>query len=160
MPTEGRNFKKVDRMFRKIMAHAVADPHVIQTTDFPDMLPQLRSGFDELEGIQKGLNMYLEKKRLFFARFFFLSNDELLEILAETKDPLRVQPHLKKCFEGINSLNFDSNGEIVAIVSAEGEVVQLTRKINPASANVSFSDYFKFIVDNQCPIARVSLKSG
>lgn len=160
MPTEGRNFKKVDRMFRKIMAHAVADSHVIQTTDFPDMLPQLRSGFDELEGIQKGLNMYLEKKRLFFARFFFLSNDELLEILAETKDPLRVQPHLKKCFEGINSLNFDSNGEIVAIVSAEGEVVQLTRKINPASANVSCFGCLESNADSYSLIFRVLWKNG
>jgi dynein heavy chain, axonemal len=116
MPTEGRNFKKVDRMFRKIMAHTVSDPHVIQTTDFPDMLPQLRSGFEELEGIQKGLNMYLEKKRLFFARFFFLSNDELLEILAETKDPLRVQPHLKKCFEGVSWYKFEFKVFMVAIV--------------------------------------------
>ncbi len=79
-------------------------PHSAKLSFIIGLLEQLTEMNSKLEEIQKSLDMYLETKRQLFPRFYFLSNDDLLEILGQSRNPEAVQPHLKKCFDNIKSL--------------------------------------------------------
>lgn len=68
MPEEGRKFGIVDSYWRDIMTEAIKDTHCLVATDQPNMLSRFRDANVLLEEIQKGLNAYLEKKRLYFPR--------------------------------------------------------------------------------------------
>lgn len=109
----------------------------MMTASQPGLLEAMENANQMMENVINGVNRYLEQKRLYFSRFFFLSNDEMLEILSETKDPLRVQPHLNKCFEGINKLNFNESLEALSMVSVEREEVKFVDKVSTADARGS-----------------------
>lgn len=68
------------------------------------LLEVLNKISDNLETMQRALEQYLETKRHVFPRFYFISNDDLLEILANSRRPELIQPHIKKLFENIRSL--------------------------------------------------------
>lgn len=123
MPSEGKKFQKVDIVWKTIMRECFEAPDVVEFAPREQLLESLQNSNKLLDEIQKGLNAYLETKRLAFPRFYFLSNDELLEILSQTKDPHCVQPHLGKCFDQIAKVKFDSQDRITHMISSAGEEV-------------------------------------
>lgn len=66
---------------------------------------------ERLEGIQRALEVYMEKKRNKFPRFYFISNDDLLDILVNENNPDHIQQHLKKCFDNIYKLELEVSNQ-------------------------------------------------
>ncbi|CAH8818862.1 unnamed protein product, partial [Schistosoma curassoni] len=106
LPSESKSFMSVDKSYKDIMRKIQKVPLAIRAATQPGLYDTLRNNNQLLDQIQKCLEAYLESKRSIFPRFYFLSNDELLEILAQTRNPLAVQPHLRKCFDAIMKLEF------------------------------------------------------
>lgn len=64
---------------------------------------------DKLDLMQRALERYLETKRHVFPRFYFISNDDMLEILGNSKKPELVQTHLKKLFDNLTKIKIQKN---------------------------------------------------
>lgn len=100
----------------------------------PYLLNKLNGLNDDLEYIQRELEKYLETKRHIFPRFYFISNDDMLEILGNSKKPEAIQPHLKKLFDNLNKLKIQkevvSNKlEGIGMISEDGEYMEFPRNV-------------------------------
>ncbi|XP_077994098.1 dynein axonemal heavy chain 6-like [Glandiceps talaboti] len=109
LPAESKMFATVDKSWKEVMRKVNRLPNSLRAATQPGLLETFQNNNLLLDQIQKCLEAYLESKRVIFSRFYFLSNDELLEILSQTRNPQAVQPHLRKCFDAIARLEFGSD---------------------------------------------------
>jgi len=93
----------------------------------------------------------IKDKRKSFPRFYFLSDEDLLEMIGQTKKVSVVQAHLKKLFSGVRNVQFNSSGNIIAIESPQNEIVNLDKPVLVSnqievSLTIFFYIYWEFII--------------
>ncbi|KAE9255217.1 Dynein-1-beta heavy chain, flagellar inner arm I1 complex [Phytophthora fragariae] len=141
LPLESQLFDEVNTAYCRVTEGMAKTKNALQATQEAGVLETLVAMQEKLDQIQKCLDQYLETKRMLFPRFYFLSNDDLLEILGHQKDPDQVQKHIKKCFEAIKTLNLIPPGargnttfEALGMNSPCGEQVMFASNVVVAGA--------------------------
>lgn len=142
-------FKQVDGTFRNEMFRIYKERNaykalVEEAIGFIEELNKLNKS---LEIVQKKLNDLLASKRCLFPRFFFLSNEDLLEIIGQAKNPVAINKHIKKIYEGIDRIETDSvnqskgqkdhvithvvaeDGERLGVQDSQSKVLELTTEV-------------------------------
>ncbi|KAK9882562.1 hypothetical protein WA026_022190 [Henosepilachna vigintioctopunctata] len=145
LPAESKLFLIVDKAWKELMRRTAKVPLAQEAANYPNLLEILQKNNMLLEQIMKCLESYLETKRVAFPRFYFLSNDELLDILAQTRNPHAVQPHLRKCFDAIAKLEFGVKEEEMTIASKSRLTMSDSMMKKPKSSLVLTTDIMAMI---------------
>ena len=124
LPNETQRFQSISAEFLALMKKVSKSPLVMDTINIPGILKSLERLADLLAKIQKALGEYLERERSAFPRFYFVGDEDLLEIIGNSKNVEKLQKHFKKMFAGIAALILSEDGTtIYGISSKEGEQV-------------------------------------
>ncbi|XP_061071720.1 cytoplasmic dynein 1 heavy chain 1 isoform X1 [Conger conger] len=124
LPVETQRFQSISTEFLALMKKVTKSPLVMDVLNIQGVQRSLERLADLLGKIQKALGEYLERERSSFPRFYFVGDEDLLEIIGNSKNVAKLQKHFKKMFAGVSSILLnEDNTEVLGISSREGEEV-------------------------------------
>lgn len=130
LPKEFARFQSIDNEFTSTMKRVAHKPMIVEVSNIPNLFHSLERQQEMMGNVQRALGEYLERQRAAFPRFYFVGDEDLLEMIGNSKEPLQIQRHLSKMFAGVSSLDMDSaNSVILGMVSREGEIVKFRQPV-------------------------------
>ncbi|KAJ3260954.1 hypothetical protein HK103_006909 [Boothiomyces macroporosus] len=137
LPLESNRFVSIDAEFMTMMRKVYKSPLIMEVILIPNIQQSMARLGELLSGIQRSLGDYLERERSNFSRFYFVADEDLLEILGNSKDLDRIQPHLKKIFPAISRVLTDEDTQnIIGVASPEAEIINFANPVNRANCRV------------------------
>ncbi|KAF5872560.1 putative dynein heavy chain protein [Botrytis fragariae] len=130
LPIESSRFQNINSEFFAVMKKVYKQPFVLDVLNISGVQKSLERLAELLNKIQKALGEYLERERVSFPRFYFVGDEDLLEIIGNSNDTLRIAKHFKKMFAGLSGLIMDEEQVISGFTSKEGEEVRLKKEIS------------------------------
>ena len=127
---EYKRFLKIDGQFRALMKKVDKLRGCLKFVKTNGVvLDQLKNMNAILEDCNKKLEDYMNQKRAEFPRFFFLSNEELIDILANAADLNIIQLYLKVLFDALVAFEVVDEDKLNSLISGEKEMVPLKKKV-------------------------------
>ncbi|XP_061897473.1 cytoplasmic dynein 1 heavy chain 1 isoform X1 [Entelurus aequoreus] len=124
LPVETQRFQSISTEFLALMKKVTKSPLVMDVLNIQGVQRSLERLADLLGKIQKALGEYLERERSSFPRFYFVGDEDLLEIIGNSKNVAKLQKHFKKMFAGVSSILLNEDNTVVlGISSREGEEI-------------------------------------
>jgi dynein heavy chain 1 len=114
LPTESSRFKSINTEFINLMKKVSKSQLILDVLNIEGILRSLERLADLLGKIQKALGEYLERQRAAFPRFYFVGDEDLLEIIGNSKDLIKIMKHLKKMFAGLSGLVYNDDTKIIS----------------------------------------------
>ena len=150
MPVDSQRFDDIDTEFKKLMTKLAKTPNVVRATNVDGLADQLEIIQGQLSLCEKALAEYLETKRLAFPRFYFASSNDLLDILSNGNQPIKVSKHLTKLFDSMAKLHLRPKNPKKPVPMKAGQEDPEFLSNTAYAMSAKDGEYVEFNVDCLC----------